>query len=101
MGKLKKTIQKTDHSFNMSRSSFARPFEERGNCWILDRSFDLFGVHMGLKYKDVANPLKGGNLHIKVDDVIIEGYTPEETHGSVTENFGSNGSRSVETGGSG
>ena len=24
---------------------------------------------MGLKYKDVANPLKGGNLHIKVDDL--------------------------------
>ena len=35
----------------------------------LDRSFDLFGVHMGLKYKDVANPLKGGKLHIKVDDL--------------------------------
>merc|ERR1719430_1580246 len=32
----------------------------------LDRSFDLFGVHMGLKYKDVANPLKGGKLHIKI-----------------------------------
>ena len=35
----------------------------------LDRSFDLFGVHMGLKYKDAANPLKGGNLHIKGDDL--------------------------------
>ena len=35
----------------------------------LDHSFDLFGVHMGLKYKDVANPLKGGKLHIKVDDL--------------------------------
>ena len=35
----------------------------------LDRSFDFFGVHMGLKYKDVANPLKGGKLHIKVDDL--------------------------------
>ena len=35
----------------------------------LDRSFDLFGVHVGLKYKDATNPLKGGNLHIKVDDL--------------------------------
>ena len=35
----------------------------------LDYSFDLFGAHMGLKYKDVAIPLMGGNLHIKVDDL--------------------------------
>merc|ERR1711970_523381 len=35
----------------------------------LDHQFDLFGVHMGLKYKDVLNPLKGGNLHIIVDDL--------------------------------
>merc|ERR1711970_1122359 len=35
----------------------------------LDRSFDLFGVHMVLKYKDAANPLKGWNLHIKGDDL--------------------------------
>merc|ERR1711892_752593 len=35
----------------------------------MDKSFDLLGVHMGLKYKDVAHPLKGGKLHLKVDDL--------------------------------
>merc|ERR1711892_791407 len=35
----------------------------------LDRSFDFLGVHMGLKYKDAAHPLKGGNVHITVDDM--------------------------------
>ena len=35
----------------------------------LDRSFNLFGVHMGLKYKDAAHPLMGGNVHIQVDDL--------------------------------
>ena len=44
-------------------------FERVSMASMLDHSFDLFGVHMGLKYKDAANPLKGGNLHIKVDDL--------------------------------
>merc|ERR1711892_1322297 len=35
----------------------------------MDKTFDLLGVHMGLKYKDVAHPLKGGKLHLKVDDL--------------------------------
>merc|ERR1712128_331609 len=35
----------------------------------LDKTFDFFGVHMGLKYKDAAHPLKGGNVNIKVDDL--------------------------------
>jgi len=35
----------------------------------LDRSFNLFGVHMGLKYKDAAHPLKGGKAHVQVDDL--------------------------------
>merc|ERR1711892_907484 len=35
----------------------------------MDKSFDLLGVHMGLKFKDVAHPLKGGKFHLKVDDL--------------------------------
>merc|ERR1712128_133950 len=35
----------------------------------LDKTFDFFGVHMGLKYRDAAHPLKGGNVNIKVDDL--------------------------------
>eukprot|EP00091_Calanus_sinicus_P019157 TRINITY_DN4683_c0_g1_i1.p1 TRINITY_DN4683_c0_g1~~TRINITY_DN4683_c0_g1_i1.p1 ORF type:complete len:133 (+),score=34.65 TRINITY_DN4683_c0_g1_i1:153-551(+) len=35
----------------------------------LDKSFDLLGLHMGLKYKDPAQPLKGGKLHLAIDDL--------------------------------
>merc|ERR1712123_494371 len=35
----------------------------------LDRSLDLLGVHMGLKYKDAAHPLKGGKINLKIDDL--------------------------------
>ena len=37
----------------------------------LDRAFDLFGVHLGLKYHDPQNPAKGGQLRVAVDDVKI------------------------------
>ena len=35
----------------------------------LDRSFDMFGVHVGLKYKDPADRLKGGELRVAIDDM--------------------------------
>jgi len=35
----------------------------------LDRSFDLFGVHIGLKYLDPQNRVKGGELRVAVDDL--------------------------------
>merc|ERR1712158_224443 len=35
----------------------------------LDRSFDLFGVHIGIKYKDPADRAKGGELSVVVDDM--------------------------------
>jgi len=35
----------------------------------LDRSFDLFGVHIGIKYKDPADRAKGGELSLVVDDM--------------------------------
>jgi len=35
----------------------------------LDRSFDLFGVHIGLKYKDPEDRLQGGQLRFAVDDM--------------------------------
>lgn len=35
----------------------------------LDRSFDLFGVHVQIKYKDPADRAKGGELHLVVDDM--------------------------------
>jgi len=34
----------------------------------LDRSFDLFGVHIGIKYKDPSDRAKGGELSLAVDD---------------------------------
>lgn len=34
----------------------------------LDRSFDLFGVHIGLKYLDPNDRAKGGELSLAVDD---------------------------------
>merc|ERR1712158_237479 len=35
----------------------------------LDRSFDLFGVHIGIKYKDPSDRAKGGELRVVVDDM--------------------------------
>merc|ERR1712168_33818 len=35
----------------------------------MDRTFDFLGVHMGLKYKDAAQPLKGGKLQFRIDDL--------------------------------
>lgn len=35
----------------------------------MDKTFDFLGVHMGLKYKDAAQPLKGGKVQLKVDDL--------------------------------
>jgi len=35
----------------------------------LDRSFDMFGVHVGLKYKDPADRLQGGQLRVAIDDM--------------------------------
>ena len=35
----------------------------------LDRSFDLFGIHIGIKYKDPADRAKGGELSVVVDDM--------------------------------
>merc|ERR1712168_1080245 len=35
----------------------------------LDRSFDMFGVHVGLKYKDPSDRLKGGELRVAIDDM--------------------------------
>merc|ERR1712212_15122 len=35
----------------------------------MDKTFDLLGVHAGLKYKDAAHPLKGGKIQIKIDDL--------------------------------
>merc|ERR1711881_207393 len=35
----------------------------------LDRSFDLFGVHICIKYKDPADRAKGGELRVAVDDM--------------------------------
>ena len=35
----------------------------------LDRSFDLFGVHIGIKYKDPADIAKGGQFHLTLDDM--------------------------------
>ena len=35
----------------------------------LDRSFDMFGVHIGLKYKDPADRMKGGQLRVAIDDM--------------------------------
>merc|ERR1712045_270750 len=35
----------------------------------LDRSFDMFGVHIGLKYKDHADRMKGGQLRVAIDDM--------------------------------
>ena len=35
----------------------------------MDKTFDFLGVHMGLKYKDAAQPLKGGKIQLKVDDL--------------------------------
>lgn len=35
----------------------------------LDRSFDLYGVHVGIKYKDPSDRAKGGELRVKVDDM--------------------------------
>ena len=37
----------------------------------LDRSFDLFGVHIGLKYKDPEDRLQGGKLRFAVDDMKV------------------------------
>jgi len=35
----------------------------------LDRSFDLFGVHIGLKYKNPSDRMKGGQLRVAVEDM--------------------------------
>jgi len=35
----------------------------------MDKTFDFLGVHMGLKYKDAAQPLKGGKVQLKIDDL--------------------------------
>jgi len=35
----------------------------------LDRSFDLAGVHIGIKYKDANDRAKGGELRVAVDDM--------------------------------
>merc|ERR1711874_353334 len=35
----------------------------------LDRSIDMFGIHVGLKYKDPADRLKGGELRVAIDDM--------------------------------
>merc|ERR1712038_2196379 len=35
----------------------------------LDRQLDLYGVRVGLKYKDPSDRTKGGQLHVKVDDM--------------------------------
>merc|ERR1739848_953241 len=34
-----------------------------------DRTFDMFGVHVGLKYIDPSNKLMGGKLAVKIDDL--------------------------------
>lgn len=35
----------------------------------LDRSFDMFGVHVGLKYIDPSDRMKGGQLRVAIDDM--------------------------------
>lgn len=35
----------------------------------LDRQLDIFGVHVGIKYNDPADRTKGGQFHVKVDDM--------------------------------
>jgi len=35
----------------------------------LDRSFDLFGAHIGLKYKNPSDRMKGGQLRVAVEDM--------------------------------
>merc|ERR1712106_224003 len=34
-----------------------------------DKSLELPGVHLGLKYKDAAQPMKGGKFQLKIDDL--------------------------------
>ena len=35
----------------------------------MDRSFSLYGVHIGIKYRDPADLAKGGKLRVAVDDL--------------------------------
>jgi len=41
--------------------------KRKATVW--DKSFDFLGLHAGLKYKDAAQPLKGGRLSLTVDDL--------------------------------
>merc|ERR1711874_500864 len=43
----------------------------------LDKSFDLPGFHLGIKYKDASQPLKGATIHLKFDTLKrINKYSP-------------------------
>ena len=43
--------------------------KREANIGKMDKTFDFLGVHMGLKYKDVDHPLKGGKIQLKLDDL--------------------------------
>ena len=41
--------------------------KRKATVW--DKSFDCLGFHAGLKYKDAAQPLKGGKLILEIEDL--------------------------------
>ena len=58
----------------------------------LDRSFDLLGVHIGLKYLDPQDRAKGGELRVAVDDMKM--FFPRSRSKSFDVNFKFDGGNS-------
>merc|ERR1719464_2097815 len=58
----------------------------------LDRSFDLLGVHVGLKYLDPQDRAKGGELRVAVDDMKM--FFPRSRSKSFDVNFKFDGGNS-------
>eukprot|EP00091_Calanus_sinicus_P007179 TRINITY_DN180_c0_g1_i5.p1 TRINITY_DN180_c0_g1~~TRINITY_DN180_c0_g1_i5.p1 ORF type:complete len:164 (+),score=66.08 TRINITY_DN180_c0_g1_i5:63-554(+) len=59
----------------------------------LDKSFDLLGLHMGLKYKDAAQPLKGGKFRLVIDD--LKKYVKQAHSNKVDLDFDFDGGAAV------
>ena len=58
----------------------------------LDRSFDLLGVHVGLKYLDPQDRAKGGEIRVAVDDMKM--FFPRSRSKSFDVNFKFDGGNS-------
>merc|ERR1712227_1100463 len=56
--------------------------KREANVGRLDRSLDLFGIRLGIQYKDPSDRTKGGKLDFAIDD--MKAYFPR-AHGSAIE----------------